>query len=185
MSWSKTESPKHQSIGSQVDQRTPCPMGPQGPVSSRDPGGPEGSSVRERNCRRYKWKISRPNELVRIRQSGSLGLYRGDGNRHVVWLARDKPIAAGPQTALRFLRPMLPRAISRQALVGGLYLLFFVVTGIAFLRWIYFANYNTGSFGTTRMHFTPGWAVRVVLCPDCKFMEAIPGPQGSVQGVTS
>ena len=54
---------------------------------------------------------------------------------------------------------------SRQALVGGLYLLFFVVTGIAFLRWIYFANYNTGSFGTTRMHFTPGWAVGWYFVP--------------------
>ena len=54
---------------------------------------------------------------------------------------------------------------SRQALVGGLYLLVFVVTGIAFLRWIYFANYNTGSLGATGMHFTPGWAVGWYFVP--------------------
>lgn len=54
---------------------------------------------------------------------------------------------------------------SRQALVGGLQLLVFVITGIAFLRWIYFANYNTGSFGATGMQFTPGWAVGWYFVP--------------------
>jgi hypothetical protein len=54
---------------------------------------------------------------------------------------------------------------SRQALLGGLYLLVYVVTGVMFLRWIYLTNRNARSLGTTGMQFTPGWAVGWYFVP--------------------
>jgi len=54
---------------------------------------------------------------------------------------------------------------SRQALLGGLYLLVFVITGIMFLRWTYLSNLNARSLGATGMQFTPGWAVGWYFIP--------------------
>jgi hypothetical protein len=54
---------------------------------------------------------------------------------------------------------------SRQAVLGGLYLLVFVATGVLFLRWTYLANRNARSLGVTGMQFTPGWAVGWYFVP--------------------
>lgn len=50
-------------------------------------------------------------------------------------------------------------------LVGVLYLVAVVVTGIAFLKWIYQANSNCHGFGTQGMKFTPGWSIGWYFIP--------------------
>ncbi len=54
---------------------------------------------------------------------------------------------------------------SRQALLRGLYLLVFVITGVMFLRWTYLSNRNARSLGAAGMQFTPGWAVGWYFVP--------------------
>jgi len=54
---------------------------------------------------------------------------------------------------------------SRQALMGGLYLLAMIVTGVFFLRWTYLANRNARALGATGLEFTPGWAVGWYFVP--------------------
>jgi len=54
---------------------------------------------------------------------------------------------------------------SRQALLGGLYFLVFLITGILFLRWILLTNRNARALGATGMEFTPGWAVGWYFVP--------------------
>lgn len=54
---------------------------------------------------------------------------------------------------------------SRQTLLGGLYLLVFVITGIMYLRWIYLSNRNARSLGAAGMQFSPGWAVGWYFVP--------------------
>jgi hypothetical protein len=54
---------------------------------------------------------------------------------------------------------------SRQALLGGLYFLVFLITGIMFLRWTYLSNRNARALGASGMQFTPGWAVGWYFIP--------------------
>lgn len=54
---------------------------------------------------------------------------------------------------------------SRQAVVGILYLIVFVVTGFPFLRWTYFSNQNAQFLTSDDLEFTPGWAVGWYFIP--------------------
>lgn len=54
---------------------------------------------------------------------------------------------------------------SRQGLIGLGYLGVFIVTGIAFLKWIYRANLNCRGFGVEGMKFTPGWSIGYYFIP--------------------
>lgn len=53
----------------------------------------------------------------------------------------------------------------RQAFVGGLYFLIFLITSIIFLRWKYISNKNARSMGIVDMEFTPGWSVGWYFIP--------------------
>ena len=54
---------------------------------------------------------------------------------------------------------------TRQQIIWVLYLVAFVVTGIAFLKWIYRANSNCRGFGAQGMKFTPGWSIGWYFIP--------------------
>lgn len=54
---------------------------------------------------------------------------------------------------------------ARQQLIGIGYIIVFIVTGIAFLKWVHRANLNCRGFGATDMIFTPGWAVGWYFIP--------------------
>ncbi len=54
---------------------------------------------------------------------------------------------------------------SRQQIMGFLYLSAFVITGIAFLKWIHRANLNCNGFGVQGMKFTPGWSIGYYFIP--------------------
>ncbi|HLE37108.1 MAG TPA: DUF4328 domain-containing protein [Candidatus Acidoferrales bacterium] len=54
---------------------------------------------------------------------------------------------------------------SRQQIMGVIHLLVYVVTGVAFLRWIHRANTNVRGFGATELKFTPGWSVGYYFIP--------------------
>lgn len=54
---------------------------------------------------------------------------------------------------------------SRQALLGGLYFVIFVVTAVLFLRWTYLSNRNVRSLGADDLEFTPAWAVGWYFIP--------------------
>lgn len=54
---------------------------------------------------------------------------------------------------------------SRIVVIGGVYLLNFIVTGIIFLKWIYRAHINARGFGAQGMTHTPGWAVGSFFIP--------------------
>ncbi len=54
---------------------------------------------------------------------------------------------------------------SRQALIGGLYLLVWLVIAVVFLRWTYLSNRNVRALGADGLEFTPGWAVGWYLIP--------------------
>ena len=54
---------------------------------------------------------------------------------------------------------------ARQQVIGILYLVVFVITGITFLKWIYRANSNCHSFGAEDMKFTPGWSIGWYFMP--------------------
>jgi hypothetical protein len=54
---------------------------------------------------------------------------------------------------------------SRQQLLGGLYLIIFLVTVMIFSRWTYLANRNTRPLGADALEFTPGWAVGWYFVP--------------------
>ena len=53
----------------------------------------------------------------------------------------------------------------RQALIGVAYLLMYIATAIAFLRWTHRAAKNARWFGAPGMAFTPGWAVGWYFVP--------------------
>ena len=53
----------------------------------------------------------------------------------------------------------------RQQLIGIIQLALFIITGIVFLRWIYFTNSNSRSLGATGMQFTPGWSIGYYFVP--------------------
>lgn len=54
---------------------------------------------------------------------------------------------------------------SRQQIMGILYLVAFIITGISFLRWIHRANSNCRGFGAQGMEFTPGWSIGYYFIP--------------------
>jgi hypothetical protein len=54
---------------------------------------------------------------------------------------------------------------SRQQIIGILYLVAFIVTGILFLKWIYCMNSNCHGFGAQGMEFTPGWSIGCNFIP--------------------
>ncbi|MEA2031569.1 MAG: DUF4328 domain-containing protein [Patescibacteria group bacterium] len=54
---------------------------------------------------------------------------------------------------------------SRQQIMGILYLVAFIVTGISFLKWIHRANSNCHGFGAQGMEFTPGWSIGYYFIP--------------------
>ncbi len=54
---------------------------------------------------------------------------------------------------------------ARQGAVGILFLVVFIVTGIAFFKWTYRANVNCRGFGADGMKFTPGWTVGWYFVP--------------------
>lgn len=53
----------------------------------------------------------------------------------------------------------------RQMIIGGVYMLSFLVSGILILRWIYSANHNSRQLGAEKMDFSPGWAVGWYFVP--------------------
>lgn len=54
---------------------------------------------------------------------------------------------------------------ARQGFIGIGYMIVFIVTGVAFLKWIHRANLNCRGFGAENMTFTPGWAVGWYFIP--------------------
>ena len=53
----------------------------------------------------------------------------------------------------------------RQAVVGGIQMLIYLVSGIWILRWIYLANQNVRELGAAGMRFSPGWSVGWYFVP--------------------
>jgi hypothetical protein len=60
---------------------------------------------------------------------------------------------------------------TRQQLIGILQIALFIITGISFLKWIYFSNSNSRSFGAKGMQFTPGWAIGYYFVPYLNFYK--------------
>ena len=54
---------------------------------------------------------------------------------------------------------------ARQRIIGLVFLAAFIVTGIAFLKWIYRANSNCRGFGAQDMEFSPGWSIGYYFIP--------------------
>lgn len=54
---------------------------------------------------------------------------------------------------------------TRQQVIGILYLVAYIVTGISFLKWIHRANKNCHGFGAQGMEFTPGWSIGYYFIP--------------------
>lgn len=54
---------------------------------------------------------------------------------------------------------------ARQAALGAVYTVTYLVTGVTFLRWIYRANLNCHGFNPGAMRFTPGWSVGSFFIP--------------------
>lgn len=53
----------------------------------------------------------------------------------------------------------------RQAVLGAVYTVAYLITGVTFLRWIYRANLNCHGFNPDAMRFTPGWSVASFFIP--------------------
>ena len=53
----------------------------------------------------------------------------------------------------------------RTSILQTIWIMIFVVTGIMFLRWIYFMNSNSRALGASNMEFTPGWAIAHYFIP--------------------
>lgn len=59
----------------------------------------------------------------------------------------------------------------RQQIIGIIQMILFVITGIVFLRWIYFSNANSRALGAKGMRFTPGWSVGWYFVPIMHFFK--------------
>ena len=59
----------------------------------------------------------------------------------------------------------------RQQLVGIIQFSLFIITGVVFLRWIYFSNSNSRSLGASGMQFTPGWSIGYYFVPFLHFYK--------------
>jgi len=53
----------------------------------------------------------------------------------------------------------------RQATIGLIYTIVFIITGILFLMWIHRAHRNLQSLGNTNLKYSPGWAVGWFFVP--------------------
>jgi hypothetical protein len=53
----------------------------------------------------------------------------------------------------------------RQGIIALVYFVVFIVTTVAFAKWIHRANLNSRGFGAKDMRFTPGWAVGYYFIP--------------------
>ena len=60
---------------------------------------------------------------------------------------------------------------NRQALIGGIGFVVFLVTGILFLRWTYLSNKNARALGADNMKFSPGWSVGWYFVPIAMFWK--------------
>jgi|ETNmetMinimDraft_2_1059921.scaffolds.fasta_scaffold25445_2 hypothetical protein len=60
---------------------------------------------------------------------------------------------------------------TRQQLIGIIQISLLIITGIVFLRWIYFSNSNSQSLGATGMQFTPGWSIGWYFVPIMTFFK--------------
>jgi len=54
---------------------------------------------------------------------------------------------------------------NRQGIIAIVYVLTYILTAIAFLKWVYRATLNSGGFGAKRMTNTPGWSVGWYFVP--------------------
>ena len=54
---------------------------------------------------------------------------------------------------------------TRQQVLGIIYLIVYIITGITFLKWIYRANLNVRGFGVRGLKFTPGWSIGYYFIP--------------------
>lgn len=54
---------------------------------------------------------------------------------------------------------------ARQGIIGMVYPVVFIISGIMILKWIYRANYNARQLGAKDMKFTPGWSVGWYFIP--------------------
>lgn len=55
--------------------------------------------------------------------------------------------------------------VARQGIIGMVYPVVFIISGIMILKWIYRANYNARQLGAKDMKFTPGWSVGWYFIP--------------------
>ena len=53
----------------------------------------------------------------------------------------------------------------RQFMIGLLYLVVFIASGVMILKWIYRANFNARQLGATGMKFTPSWSIGYFFIP--------------------
>jgi len=67
----------------------------------------------------------------------------------------------------------------RQQLIGIIQFSLFIITGIVFLRWIYFSNSNSRSLGASGMQFTPGWTIGYYFVPYLNFYK----PYGAMKEI--
>ena len=58
-----------------------------------------------------------------------------------------------------------------QRIIGLIQIGLSVITGIIFLRWVYFSNFNSGSLGANGMKFTPGWSIGWYFVPFMNFYK--------------
>ena len=59
----------------------------------------------------------------------------------------------------------------RESLLGIVWMLSFIVSGVFFLKWIYRANANCKGFGANDMKFTSGWSIGWYFIPIMNFFK--------------
>ena len=60
---------------------------------------------------------------------------------------------------------------SRQAVVGVIFFVNYLITSILFLRWVFLSNRNAHALGAENMKFTPGWSVGWFFVPIFHFWK--------------
>jgi hypothetical protein len=69
------------------------------------------------------------------------------------------------QVGEQFSESEVESSDSRQAMLGGVYLLLWLVTFVLFLRWTYQSNRNARFLGGNNLHHSPGWSVGWYFVP--------------------
>jgi len=59
----------------------------------------------------------------------------------------------------------------RQQVIGIIFIIAYIATGITFLKWIYRANLNVRGFGVQGLKFTPGWSIGYYFIPILCFFK--------------